>query len=160
MTKFLSDLLEAEEPMFSYGMARLERSTGSSGVDTRLVADIIENAHKIMRKLNLDPADTTGHELYSTLKSYVKHSESEGDLLDESDYIMLVLDGVIISFNLIDIIENVHHELEYGRGIVSHGQRSLMGEVVRRYIGHARTDNSTTLDIAGSIGLLSTSDML
>jgi hypothetical protein len=160
MSKFLGQLLEAQEPMFTHGMMRLEKSTGMGGVDLRLIADVIERAHKVMRKLGLDPKDTTGHELYASLRSYVKHNDACGDLLDEMDYVMLILDGVIISFNMIDIIENIHHGLEYKRGIYSHGQRSLKGEIINRYTSHVSTDNVTTLEIADSIGLLSTSGVV
>ncbi|HZJ34463.1 MAG TPA: hypothetical protein VFD55_00390, partial [Candidatus Angelobacter sp.] len=42
--------------------------------------------------------------------------------------------------------------------IVSHGQRSLRGELVGRYIDHIRTDDVTTREIASLIGLLPESD--
>ena len=43
---------------------QLEKTTGASGVDTRLIADITERAHTIMRQLGLDVRDTTCEELY------------------------------------------------------------------------------------------------
>lgn len=160
MTKFLGKLLEADEPMFSHGMNKLEKSTGLSGVDVNLISDVLSKAHAVMRKLGLDPSDTTGQELYAALVGYVRHSKLIGDALDEMDYVMLVIDEKIISFNLIDIIENIHHELDFRRGIYSHGQRSLKGEIVSRYINHVATDELTTIDTARSIGLLSTSNMV
>lgn len=157
MASILSQLLEAQEPSFSYGMQRLEKATKLSGVDLRLIADIIEKAHAIMRRLGLDPGDTTAPELYASLIGYVRHNNNLGDLFDESDYIMLLIDGVIVSFNLIDIVENLHHELEYRRATHSHGQRSLKGEIVDRYVNHTASHEGTTLEIADTIGLLSTS---
>lgn len=157
MARFLQLLLQAKEPMFSAGLTRLEKSTGHSGVDTRLIADITEKAHKVMRHLGLDVRDTTGRELYFALVESIKRGNSES-LLADADYVLIALDGIIISFNLIDIIENAHHGLSYEKQIVSHGQRSLRGELVGRYIDHARTDESTTRDIAYDIGLLSEDD--
>lgn len=153
MTRFLQKLLNAEEPMFSAGLIQLEKSTGNSGVDVRLIADITEKSHKIMRQLSLDPRDTTAHELYLALITAIKNN-SVDHLLADADYVLKVYDDGIISFNLIDLIECSHHELPYNKHIISHGQRSLRGELVGRYIDHIRTDKNTVRDIAAFIGLL------
>jgi hypothetical protein len=157
MTSFLQRLLQIDEPMFSVGMNQLEKSTGSRGIDTRLIADIVHKAHSIMRRLGLDPADTTGKELYRALLSTVKQGSYES-LLFDADYILLVFDNNVISFNLIDVIENNHHELTYEQCISSHGGRSLRGEVVQRYLKHVKTDASIMRDIAANAGLLPESD--
>jgi hypothetical protein len=157
MAKFLQAVLELPEPMFSVGLAKLEKATGNSGVDTRLIADITEKSHNVMRRLGLDIRDTTGRELYFALNSVVKRGDGELLLMD-TDYVLLIIDNKIISFNLIDIIENMHHEMPFGKNIISHGQRSLRGELVGRYIDHIRTDEVTTREIAGYIGLLPESD--
>jgi hypothetical protein len=120
MAKFLQHLLEIDEPLFSVGMNQLEKSTGNSGVDTRLIADITHKAHSIMRRLGLDPADSTGRELYQALLATVKKGTYE-TLLSDADYILLAFNGDVISFNLIDVIENSHHELNYTQRIMSHG---------------------------------------
>jgi hypothetical protein len=153
MTHFLQTVLAPDEPLLSHGLKELEKSTGNSGVDTRLIADILEQAHIVMRKLGLDTADTTGHELYHALLSAVKNNNIES-LLQECDYVLYIIDKQIISFNLIDIIENYHHELEYKQQSITHGQRSLRGEIIGRYLNHARTNEATTLEIATTIGLL------
>lgn len=154
MSDFLKKTLNIKEPLFSSGLAALEKSTGNSGVDTRLIADVLEKAHKIMRVLGLDTTDTTGRELYYSLVGAVKHSDIESLLLD-MDYVLYIIDGKVISFNLIDVIENSHHELPFESRIISHGQRSLRGEIIGRYAKHARTDKKTTLEIASMIGLSS-----
>ena len=110
-----------------------------------------------MRQLGLDTADTTGRELYHSLIAAVNRGHIESILID-TDYILILLDGHVISFNLIDVIENSHHELSFDKQVISHGQRSLRGEIIGRYINHARTNESTTLDIISSIGLLPDSD--
>ncbi len=157
MPSILQKALNIDEPIFTMGMRSLEKSTGNSGVDTRLIADILENAHKVMRTLNLDPADTTGHELYQALIAAIKRRDIQ-QLFFYTDYVLYSIKNEIISFNLIDIIENAHHELSFESRIISHGQRSLRGEIVERYLSHYRTDDDSTLEIVKSIGLLPESD--
>lgn len=157
MARFLQLILDAQEPMFSAGLAKLEKTTGHSGVDVRLIADIIEKAHTVMRSLGLDTRDTTGRELYFALMAAAKRDDIES-LLAGNEYVLLMLDDKIISFNPIDVIENSHHGLPYEQQTISHGQRILRGELVKRYVDHVRTDDVTTRDIALSIGLLPESD--
>ncbi len=157
MTNYLQTLLGVNKPTFINGLKALEKSTGNSGIDTRLIADIIENAHKVMRILGLDTSDTTGPELYHSLLSAVKNKDIES-LLTDTDYVLYIIEGKVISLNLIDVIENSHHELPFDKQIISHGQRSLRGEIVGRYIDHVRTNDMTTIKIATSIGLLSGDD--
>lgn len=76
MTKVLSELLAAEEPLFGMALKRLEQASGNSSVDVRLTAEIIGKVHMKMRALGLDPSDTTGRELYRALFNLVKkHDE-------------------------------------------------------------------------------------
>lgn len=154
MAQFLQSVLSTEynKALFSAGLMQLEKSAGNSGIDTRLIADILEKAHKVMRKLNLDTKNTTAHELYRALISSVKNNTCEDILLD-SDYVLIPVHGKVISFNLIDVIDNAHHELDFNHQIARHGQRSLRGEIVGRYLNHGRTDNSTTNHIASLMGL-------
>ncbi|MEI6850514.1 MAG: hypothetical protein WCK26_00940 [Candidatus Saccharibacteria bacterium] len=159
MTHYLQSVLGVDSSLFSKGIADLEKSTGNSGVDTRIIADILEESHKVMRFLGLDTTDTTGHELYYSLMAAVNRSGSEIEtVLTETDYALFVKDGQIISFNLIDVIENAHHEMPYKKQIISHGQRSLRGEIIGRYIDHKSTHNASTIDLVSSIGLLQESD--
>jgi len=138
-------------------MHQLEQATGHSGVDTRLIADITHQAHAVMRSLGLDPADTTAAELYHVLEASVRRGESE-TLLADADYVLLVVDGELISFNLIDVIENAHHELPLEQRLYSHGQRSLRGEIIGRYMDHPRTDAVTTQQLAIDAGLVRPDD--
>lgn len=157
MGRFIQRLLDAHEPQFNYGMSALEQSTARSGVDLRLIADITQLAHSIMRRLGLDPKDTTARELYLTLIASVRSGRAN-ELLLQSDYVMLVVDGEVFSFNLIDIIESAHHELPLERRSLAHGRRSLRGEIVSRYLEHARTDERVTMQLAEAAGLLKESD--
>ncbi len=72
MTKFLRDLLDAEEPIFSESIRQLEQTTGKSGADTKLIGDITAKAHESMRSLGLNPAASTGEEVYQALLGRVE----------------------------------------------------------------------------------------
>lgn len=149
---FLKDLLANDHPLFTATVAQFEQATGGAGVDTRLVADIVHGAHDAMRALGLDPADTTGIELYNALKSSVKN-ERFAKLLGRMDYTLLNLGDGPISFNIQDVIENAHHELAYDQRQVGHGQRHLRMEIVRRYAEHDRTHDELVHKLAEEIGL-------
>ncbi len=72
MSRLLSDLLGANEPMFSINLTQLERASGMSSTDVRLVADILAKSYEKTRYLGLDPKDTTGSELYHAQLSLIK----------------------------------------------------------------------------------------
>ena len=67
MSRVLSELLNQEEPLFSLALKQLEQSSGNMSVDVRLTAEIVGKVHVKIRSLGLDPADTTGDELYAAL---------------------------------------------------------------------------------------------
>ena len=67
----LRDLLQAEEPLFTQSVRQLEKASGHHGADTRLIGDILALAHDRMRQLRLDPADSTGKEVYQALMNKV-----------------------------------------------------------------------------------------
>ena len=67
MSKFLRDLLDAEEPLFSLSIKDLEKASGHQGVDAKLIGDITRETHDAMRSLGLDHKNTTGKEFYQAL---------------------------------------------------------------------------------------------
>jgi uncharacterized protein (TIGR00730 family) len=69
MSRFLRDLLDAEEPLFTQALQQLEVRSGKKGVDTKLIGDITEMAHESMRAIGLDPLNSTGPEIYHGLQS-------------------------------------------------------------------------------------------
>ena len=76
MTRYLSQLLGAQEPGFSQSIAQLERAAGLPSADIRLSADIMQKTRQKIASLGLDPADTTGPELYSALHERLKADEA------------------------------------------------------------------------------------
>ena len=112
MAKFLQRLLDAREPLFSTGLNQLEIASGRSGVDVRLIADITHASHRIMRSLGLDPADSSAREFYQALNASVANGRAD-ELLINDDYVLMSLHDETISCNLIDVIENAHHQLSF-----------------------------------------------
>lgn len=149
---FLKDLLQNDHPLFTANLASLEKATGNAGVDTRLVADITHKAHEVIRQMGLDPADTTGVELYNALKNTVKNGQAE-TMLESTSFILINLGDGPISFNIQDVIENAHHELSYEQRQAGHGKRHLRLEIIKRYAEHDRTHNELVHELAMEMGL-------
>jgi len=72
MSKFLRDLLDAEEPTFTASIRQLEDISGKTGADTKLIGDITAMAHENLRQLGLNPAASTGEEVYNALLGRVE----------------------------------------------------------------------------------------
>ena len=75
MCKTLSELLAAEEPLFTLTLRQLEEVSAKPSVDVRLTAEIIQKSQRAMKELGLDPQDTTGKELYQALLNKVKEQD-------------------------------------------------------------------------------------
>lgn len=75
MAKFLRDLLDAKEPIFSLALRQLEAASGRQGIDAKLIGDIHLKSSQAIRRLDLDPADTTGPELYRALIAQVAYND-------------------------------------------------------------------------------------
>lgn len=69
MSRVLAQLMGAAEPQFKTQLMRLEKAAGAPGADIRLMMEIINETRGKLRALGLDPADTTGPELYQALKT-------------------------------------------------------------------------------------------
>jgi ribokinase len=147
MAKFLQDLLQAEEPLFTTALRQLERATGHSGVDVRLISDVIMRAHHVMRQIGLDPADTTALELYNSLRARA-HDDV---LFADTAYVGLSFNGQVISFNADDIRENGNVTLDAQN--TQHMQYCLRRELVRRYSDHERTNEQTVQQFVDDAGL-------
>lgn len=155
MARVLKDLLANDHPLFLMNIALLERAAGNVGIDVHLIGEITDKANSILRELGLDPADTRGNELYLALNALVRQDESRArQLLGESSYILSNFGTGPISFNFLDVVENVHHDLPYEKRIVAHAQRRLRAELVRRYADHERTHNEMVHSLAREVGVL------
>lgn len=72
MARFLRDLLDAEEPIFTDALAQLEKISGRPSADTKLIGDITEKAHENLRQMGLNPVVATGEEIYHALQARVE----------------------------------------------------------------------------------------
>jgi hypothetical protein len=75
MTRVLSELLEAAEPMFQQSLHQLEAMAGHPKTDIRLTTEIQQSMRAKIHELGLDGHDTTGHELYAALGERLKADE-------------------------------------------------------------------------------------
>jgi hypothetical protein len=76
MTRYLSAALGATQPLFSQSIMELERASGRPSADIRLSSEIMQQARIKIARLGLDPADTTGPELYGALQSRLREDEA------------------------------------------------------------------------------------
>ena len=149
----LAQLLGHDHPLFAYNLTVLEKATGRAGVDTRLIADITESAHQVMRRLGLQPADTTPLELYNTLMAAAEDGRAE-QVLISTEYVIALIDKQAISLNLNDVLENAKHKNSLEDRLSDHATRHLRSEIVKRYADHDRTDNKLVHQLAADAGLI------
>lgn len=64
--------MDAEEPLFTTAVRQLEYISGRTGADTKLIGDITGMAHENMREMGLNPAASTGEEVYYALQAHVE----------------------------------------------------------------------------------------
>lgn len=147
MAKFLQEILQAREPLFSAALSKLELAAGRDGLDVRLIGDIMARAHTVMRRIGLDPTDTTERELYGALMARA----NEPALFEETAYVGLVINGQVISFNHQDIKDN--QSVAFEDRSIQHLQERLQYELVSRYSFHSRTDDRTVEQFARDAGL-------
>lgn len=144
-------------PLFSDGILKLEKSTGMSGVDTKLIADIISRSHEVMRKLGLAPHDTIGLELYHALATAVDNGSAKA-LLADTEYVLVLTDAGLISMNYVDVVENANRNLKINKRVISQAQKSLRKEVINRYMTHSQANKKLIQELASDMGLLPDSD--
>lgn len=77
MTRFLSESLEAPEPLFRLGLKQLEATHGNPNTDIRFSAEVRRATREKVRALGLDPDDTTPEELYHVLQRRMEHDDRQ-----------------------------------------------------------------------------------
>ena len=86
MSRTLSELLHAEEPLFSLAIRDLEKASGQVSEDVRLTADIMQRFANGLHMLGMDPNDTVGQEVYYALMSKIQeHDELLARLIGGPD---------------------------------------------------------------------------
>jgi len=77
MSRLISNLLGAKEPLFGMAIKQLENLTGRQAIDIKLSTEIINSVRLKISQLNFDPADTTGEELYVVLQNKLKRDDAK-----------------------------------------------------------------------------------
>lgn len=72
MSKIISELLGAKEPLFTMSIKQLEQASGNPSADVRLTAEIIGAIRMKTIELGLDPNDTSPRELHSALLAKIE----------------------------------------------------------------------------------------
>lgn len=109
----------------------LEVATGQSGVDVRLLGEILHQAHGWMRQAKLDAGDTTARELYQALL----HSSE----VDVPMYTGLLIGGERISFHLQDLQADRSQRTAFEKRSTLFLQKALSLEIRARYLAAARS---------------------
>lgn len=126
MARYLQQLLQASDPLFSIGLNKLEQATGDAGIDVKLIGDIHEQAYGVMRRLGLDPKNTTSKELWAAL-----HGKYPKDTLKQSAYVGLVTVDGVVSFNENDVKRNKNHS--FAERTTDAMRQALADEIAKRY---------------------------
>jgi len=124
------------------------RQMTSDNIDVEIIADILSKGHLVMRRLGLDPSDTTPMEIYNALLGAVQ-TDQWLSLLEDTEYVLLDVDGEVISFNPIDVINNYHHQLPLEKRQTREAKRGLGWEITRRYAEGLGANKQQVLATAG-----------
>ena len=150
MPRVLHHLLGRDDRLFYAGLDKLEKVVGGAGIEARLVVDVTHGAHAILRALSLDHTNTTAREAYAVLRAHVERDDRMEALL-ATDYIVVSFESEVVSFNLLDILEDIHEGRAYARRTLVHGRRALLGELTHRYLEHGSTHDSTVRDLLADL---------
>ncbi len=131
MANYLQQLLQANDPLFSIGLKKLEQATGNNGIDVKLIGDVHERAYAVMRRIGLDPKNTTNKELWVAL-----HGKYPKGTLKATAYVGLVTVDGVISFNENDVKRNKNHS--FADRTTDAMRQSLVDEIANRYLATGR----------------------
>ncbi|QQS22200.1 carbohydrate kinase family protein [Candidatus Saccharibacteria bacterium] len=147
MSKYLQQLLGADEPMFSTTLRQLEKMTGHKATDVAYIADMTARAHQVMRRMGLDVADTTEHELYRALAAHA-HNQT---LFIATDDVGIIIHGQAVSFNYEDVQENIHRP--FAERMTEHMKCQIKYGLTSRYVAADGDDEVAIEELIAQAGL-------
>lgn len=109
MSKFLRDLLDAEEPVFTLALKDLENASGKEGIDARLVGDIAVETRQAIKELGLD-VDATAEEVYHGLLARIEDDNNRIAKIvggNDPDDIRHIVPYLVAAANKVDFHRNV-----------------------------------------------------
>ena len=110
MAHKLQSLLANDHPLFLMNIARLERASGFSGIDVRLIAEIAQRSYGLAGRLGFRGTDILGPEFYHALNAAVNRGDES--LFDDSEYLLINFGDGPISLSLADVQENIEKGLD------------------------------------------------
>lgn len=127
MSRALMTLLgRPNDKMLEIAFDDLEKATHRQAVDARLVGDILQRAHGVIRECGLE-GDVTAKELYHALRVHE-------DMLDDTTaYVGFVVGGEVVSCNVQDIRHDHQAARRYEERSQRYLQHALTEEITRRY---------------------------
>ena len=158
MAHKLQSLLANDHPLFLMNIARLERASGFSGIDVRLIAEIAQRSYGLAGRLGFRGTDILGPEFYHALNAAINRGDES--LFDDSEYLLINFGDGPISLSLADVQENIEKGLDYDHRSVAHAQRRLRAEIVKRYAEHERTNSEMVRTVASEINLINEEESL
>ena len=158
MAHKLQSLLANDHPLFLMNIARLERASGFSGIDVRLIAEIAQRSYGLAGRLGFRGTDILGPEFYHALNAAINRGDES--LFDDSEYLLINFGDGPISLSLADVQENIEKGLDYDHRSVAHAQRRLRAEIVKRYAEHERTNSEMVRAVASEINLINEEESL
>lgn len=109
MSKFLRDLLDAEEPIFTLALRDLERASGGSAADVKLIGDIATKTRTGIKELSLG-FDASGEEVYYALLARIAEDNKRVAKIvggDDPDNIREIVPYLVKAANSVDFNRKV-----------------------------------------------------
>lgn len=109
MSKFLRDLLDAEEPTFTLALKDLENATGKEAVDARLVGTIATEMRQAVEELGL-AVDATAQEVYHALLARIEEDNARIAKIvggEDPDDIRHIVPFLVAAANKVDFARKV-----------------------------------------------------
>ena len=133
MARALMTLLgRPKDRLLEIAFADLEKATGQKALDARLIGDILQEAHSVIREMGLD-GDVTAKELYQALRV------SENLMNPSLMHVGLVVHGEVVSFSPEDLASDYQESRRFEQRSLQALHTELASEIVRRYLEEGAT---------------------
>jgi hypothetical protein len=151
MSNLLSQLLDADEPLFSFAVKDLELASGQTGMDVRLISEIIGKTHIKAKELGLDATDTTGEELYHALLNKIREHDVQLVKLiggDSPDDVQTLLPLIKQRFDRLDVPKSAW---ALKRSVAKRMLQENPPKAVMKQLGYSSVDSLVKRENLGEI---------
>ncbi|NLA42829.1 hypothetical protein GX865_01550 [Candidatus Saccharibacteria bacterium] len=148
MSRAIASLLgRSNDRLFLKTIEELELATGNTGIDAKLLGDILQHSHKTIQKLRLDSADSTPLEVYNVLRLNLSKIRSS----DKNSYACLMVRGRCISLNIDDLTRDEKSSSKFNDRSLDYVRKSLLTEIKNRYQKAAGDHNRVVKRLLSSL---------